>query len=165
MKERLRLVAARIRQEIQELPPVVEKCQRAMRTAKSALQDQDLYLDSAALNLHDFYSGVERTLLHIAGAIDRAVPTGNHWHQELLLQMRTGAKSLRPAVLTEESVECLKEYLGFRHVVRNVYTFKFDPDRIDRLVDRLPACFEMLKRQFYEFADQLDAISGEISEL
>lgn len=165
MSERFRLVAARVRQEIQDLYPVVDKCQRAMRIAKLATRDQDLYLDSAALNLHDFYSGVERILLHIAGAIDRVVPTGNHWHQELLLQMRTDAKGLRPAALSEESLECLKEYLAFRHVVRNVYTFKFDLDRIDRLVDKLPACFELLTKQLNAFAEQLEAISGPIADL
>lgn len=61
----------------------------------------------------------------------------------------------------EEAIDCLKEYLAFRHVVRNVYTFKFDPDRIERLVEKLPPCFEMLKNQLQEFADKLDSISKE----
>jgi len=161
MKERYRLAAARIRQEMQDLHPIVEKCLRVMRTAKHVSQDQEIYLDSAALNLHDFYSGIERILLHIASLIDRTVPSGNRWHQELLNQVSINIKDLRPAVLTEEVNDCLKEYLAFRHVVRNVYTFKFDPDRIERLVEKLPGCFEMLKEQLQEFADKLESISKE----
>jgi uncharacterized protein YutE (UPF0331/DUF86 family) len=144
-----------------ELSAVVEKCHRAMRTARVATEDQDLYLDSAALNLHDFYSGIERIFVHIASTIDRVVPTGNHWHQELLHQMRTDASGVRPAVLSGQAVECLKEYLGFRHVVRNVYTFKFDAERVAVLVDRLHACFERVDKELKVFADRLDAIGGE----
>ena len=44
---------------------------------------------------------------------------------------------LRPPVLSSDFIELLDEYLRFRHVVRNVYTFSFDPERIGRLVKEL----------------------------
>lgn len=103
MNEKSRVVASRIRQELQDIRLIIGKCQRGMRAAKLTSQDQDLYLDSVALNLHDFYAGIERILRHIAGTIDKVVPAGNQWHQELLLQMHTGVRGLRPSVLSDQA--------------------------------------------------------------
>jgi hypothetical protein len=44
--------------------------------------------------------------------------------------MTTEILPLRPAVISDETREALDEYRGFRHVVHNVYTFKFDPLKV-----------------------------------
>jgi hypothetical protein len=54
------IVADRIRQELGELERVVARTERAIEAARRRPEDQDLYVDSAALNLHDFYAGLER---------------------------------------------------------------------------------------------------------
>ncbi len=82
--------------------------------------DEDLYLDAVALNLHNFYTGLERVLYHIAATLDEAVPESRDWHQELLKQMAEERPQIRPAVISEETRELLDEYLRFRHVVRNI---------------------------------------------
>lgn len=46
-----------------------------------------LYLDAVALNLHNFYNGIERILEIIATVIDKKIPEGDKWHQNLLQQM------------------------------------------------------------------------------
>ena len=38
-------------------------------------------------------------------------------------------------------------------MVRNVYTFSFDPERIGRLVKELEAVFEQTKQELSAFAD------------
>lgn len=53
-------LAERIRQELAELARVVNRAERAVRAARERLEDQDLYIDAAALNLQDFYAGLER---------------------------------------------------------------------------------------------------------
>ncbi|WP_416672242.1 ribonuclease toxin HepT-like protein [Egbenema bharatensis] len=42
--------------------------------------------------------------------------------------------SVRPAVLSFETRDRLDRYRGFRHVVRNVYTFNLDPEQIGLLI-------------------------------
>lgn len=49
----------------------------------------DYYLDSVALNLHGFYSGLERVFEKVASTIDGSVPSAANWHRELLNQMAT----------------------------------------------------------------------------
>ncbi len=54
------VVASRIRQELTDLERVVTRAERAITATHQRPEDQDLYIDSAALNLHDFYTGLER---------------------------------------------------------------------------------------------------------
>jgi hypothetical protein len=57
--ERYRMIATRIRQEIQAGEWVVARAQRAVACAREHPADRDLYLDAAVLNLHDFYTGLD----------------------------------------------------------------------------------------------------------
>jgi hypothetical protein len=63
---------------------------------------------------------------------------------------------VRPAVISGDTFLTLNEYRGFRHVVRNVYTFKFDPDRIGRLVDNAPEMLHQVSSELLAFADFLE---------
>jgi hypothetical protein len=152
---RYTVVAGRIRQELTELERVVARAERAGKAARQASADQDLYLDAAALNLHDFYTGLERLFQQIAATVDGSVPEGREWHRELLRQMQTALPSLRPQVLSVESARKVDEYLRFRHVVRSIYAFDFDPERIEPLVEQLRPCFERVHAELLAFADFL----------
>lgn len=98
---------------------------------KAVKQDDDFYLDSVALNLHAFYSGLERIFEKLASTIDGVVPSTANGHQELLTQMQTEIPSVRPAVISSPLKEALEEYRGFRHVVRNAYTYRLKPEKLN----------------------------------
>ena len=147
-------LASRIRDEIDELERILarmsEGWQRAQRT------NDEYYLDGVALNLHGFYTGLERIFEQIAGLIDNSVPQGENWHQLLLQQMVQEEPGIRPAVISEAVYKQLNEYRGFRHVVRNVYTSKFDPVRIGKLVLAAPDIFGKVRAELLAFANFLD---------
>lgn len=44
----------------------------------------------------------------------------------LLTQMAKEIAEVRPAVISYSVQSDLDEYRGFRHIVRNIYTYKFD---------------------------------------
>jgi hypothetical protein len=91
-----------------------------------------------ALNLHGLYSGLERIFEKIASTIDGSVPSGVNWHQELLNQMAVEVPRIRPAVISVDlKKDDLEEYRGFRHVVRNVYTYRLDPEKLRPLVKNI----------------------------
>ncbi|MBN1886739.1 MAG: hypothetical protein JW850_02070 [Thermoflexales bacterium] len=160
MMERYALVSGRIRQGLGDLERVVGRVEAAIDAARQRPGEQDFYLDSAALNLHDFYAGLERVLRYVASQVDQNVPTGVEWHRELLRQMNAEISRVRPPVLSAESVCALDEYLRFRHVVRNVYTFNFDPERIERLVKQLRPCFERIQADLLVFAEFMDGLAA-----
>jgi len=151
-------MAARIRQELAELERVVARTERAIAAARQRPEDQDLYLDSAALNLHDYYAGLERIFRQIAATVDQSVPSGHDWRRELLRQMVVSLPQIRPQVLSAEAAKAIDEYLRFRHIVRNIYTFEIDPDRVEDLVQRLRPSFEQTRTELLAFADFLEQL-------
>jgi hypothetical protein len=155
------VLAGRIRKELEDMKRVVARSQRAMDTARHNPQDADLYLDSAALNLHDAYSGFERLFKQIAATVDGNVSSSPEWHRELLEQMGLDLPQVRPPVLTADSIRILDEYLRFRHVVRNVYTFSFDAERVGRLVKELNTAFDQIEKELLVFTDFLEKVGGE----
>jgi hypothetical protein len=159
VSEQYRVLAGRIHRELEELGRVVTRAERALEAARQRPEDQDLYLDSAALNLHDFYSGLERVFSLIASSVDESVPRGHEWHRELLRQMGTDIPQVRPAVLSAQTVQNLEEYLGFRHVVRHIYAFEFDFERVERLVRHLRPLFERVSTELEAFANLLERLS------
>jgi hypothetical protein len=151
-------LAARIRQELDDVERLVSRAERALIAARRNSEDQDLLVDSAALSLHDFYAGIERIFVQIATNVDDSLPVGPGWHHDLLDQMTQDLPGKRPPVLTSELAESLDEYLRFRHVVRHVYAFVFDADSIRRLVDQLGNTFERLREEFENFVRILEQV-------
>jgi hypothetical protein len=156
---RYRLLAERLRVELQALQRVVARTEGAVALARKRPAEQDYFLGSAALDLHAFYTGVERMLELIASDLDESRPTTPHWHHDLLAQMSLAIPDMRPAVLRAETSAALTEYLEFRHVVRNVYTFNLRPDRVAELVKDLRPTYRLVEADFLGIARFLDAIA------
>ena len=160
MIESYLVLANRIRKELEDIELIVTRAERAVVAARRNPQDQDLLVDSAALNLHDLYSGLERIFQQIAATVDGSLPAGLEWHRELLQQMRVDLPKLRPPVLSDEIAGDLEEFLRFRHGVRNVYTFRFDPEQIARLVNKVRTIFAQVQKELEVFARFLEMIGG-----
>ena len=148
-------LAERIRQELVELDHVVVRISEAWQRARRS--GDDFYLDSVALNLHGFYSGIERILVRLAETLDGNLPKGENWHQALLVQVSNEVAGIRPAVISQQTLKRLDEYRGFRHVVRNVYTFHFDEAKLEKLVLGAGDVFAQVRAEILAFADFLDA--------
>ncbi len=154
MSERLLRLAQRIRVECQEVSRVLDRAREGWRRSLSS--SDDLYLDGVALNLHGFYAGLEQLFEKIVASIDGDVPSGENWHQLLLRQVADELPGVRPAVISDDTRRALDEYRGFRHVVRNVYTFRFDPAKIQRLVEEAPRVFAQAHAELLAFADFIE---------
>jgi hypothetical protein len=153
MSERLAL-AGRIRAALEEVKTTVNRT--VMLAEKARRSGDDDYWDAVALNLHGFYSGVEQIFEDIARTIDGGLPSGAEWHTSLLRQMTVEMGKLRPAVIEVETRQCLDEYRGFRHIVRNVYAFNLRPARLNELVNDTPNCLASLTSDLLAFADFLE---------
>ena len=154
MSDRLRHLAVRIHDELEDLDRAVGRVREGWH--RTQLSNDDYYLDGVALNLHGFYGGLERIFELIAIAVDGVKPEGENWHQALLLQVAAERPPARPAVISESVCERLNAYRGFRHVVRNVYTFKFDATKVGILVEGLPQLFAQLRAEVEAFAAFLE---------
>lgn len=151
--------AERICRELENIEEVVTRVRRALEAAGGDAVDRDLHWDAIALNLHSFYTGLERVLRHIAVQVDGHLPEGGEWHQELLRQMTIPLPRVRPAVFSNATSQRLDEYLRFRHVVRNIYAFEFDPQRIKPLAEALTDDFAQIKGELAVFIDYLKGLA------
>jgi hypothetical protein len=147
-------LAKRIRDSLDDLLLVIQRIEEGWKKYQNSMDDY--YLDGVALNLHGYYSGLERVFELVATTVDRTKPEGGHWHKDLLKQMTQEIPSIRPAVLSEESFAQLEDYRGFRHIVRNVYTYKFDPEKVKTLVEKIPHFSPHLMAELKAFAAFLE---------
>jgi hypothetical protein len=146
----------RIRGEVADLDGAVDKVRRAWSAAQLASADQDLYLDSAALSLHSFYSGLEGSFELIAKSIDRVALDGETWHRDLLRRMAMELPDTRPAVISTDNALKLLEYLRFRHLVRNIYATSLSATKMAGLVDGLATLWQSVRQELLAFADLLE---------
>jgi len=160
VSKRFLKLSKRIRDELVDLDHLVERARKGWYQAQRS--GDDLYLDGVALNLHGFYEGVERLFELIATIVDGSMPQGADWHQVLLQQMASEGMHVRPPVISEATRNTLDEYRGFRHIVRHIYTFKFDPAKMQRLVEKSPAALAQVREELLAFADFLDRLAQEM---
>jgi hypothetical protein len=121
-----------------------------------------LFYENLALKLHNFYTGCERIFQTVVSELNGAPPSGFDWHRRLLERMGA-AWGGRPAVLSAVSVEGLREYLAFRHVVRNIYGFELDVERIADLLGRYPEVWRQVEADFERFIAWLVALADQLA--
>jgi len=92
-------LSERIRGETVELDRIVRRAEDVWREASRNISEQDIYLDSVALNIHSFYSGMEKLFELISYRIDNNRPAGRTWHRDLLRKMTEEVQGVRPAVM------------------------------------------------------------------
>lgn len=120
-----------------------------------------LFYEVQALKLHNFYTGCERIFSLIVSEFNGGKPSGYDWHKRLLQRM-TVAQQERPPVISTETAQRLDEYLGFRHVVRNVYAFDLDTERVARLIQTYPAVWQQFEREIQEFITWLKELAANL---
>ena len=160
MIARYQVLSRRIELELEELERTQAAARRHWQTARTTAFDQDAYLNSVALNLHSFYSGLERIFELIAHELDGGVVGGDAWHTELLRQMALDVPDVRPPVIQMATADQLDEYRKFRHRIRNIYTTNLDPERMAHLVLHLPALWPQIRSELEIFARFLRGLAN-----
>ena len=146
-----------------DLEQVIARAERSWSQLHQEPSEPFAYVDSTALNLHSFYSGLEGLFELIARQVDHNLPAGETWHRDLLQQITEDLPSLRPAVISQETATTLDEFRRFRHLVRNVYTINLVPEKMGGLIEALPELWPKLRAELLAFADYLEALDEALS--
>lgn len=154
MNKKFLTLGSHIREELSEIRRSIQRAKQAWSLALN--EDDSLYLDSVALNLHDFYNGLERIFERIAENIDEIKPEGLNWHQEILRQMAMEIPKVRPAVISQDLREELDKYRAFRHIVRNIYAHNFRIDKIKDLIGNIDKILNKLEENLQIFCEFLE---------
>lgn len=153
----------RVQSELCNVQKTAQRVLDAWEGISQFPEQQSYYIDSVALNLHSFYNGLERILVVIARELDPIFPSGERWHRDLLEQMGREIPEKRPAILSEQTRGLLDEFLAFRHLIRSLYAFELDAERLKYLLDRLPEALSSATRDIEGFC-RLLSIAAEQSD-
>lgn len=126
---------------------------RALPAESARIPDlrESLSKRAMASILQDFYNACERIFHRIAADLEGGLPENGGWHRRLLASMATAAAGVRPAVISRELASTLDEYLGFRHVFRNIYGYELEGNRLRRLSQDLPNTAQRLEDELGAF--------------
>ena len=110
----------------------------------------EIELSALAATLHSFYTGIGNFFKRVSVELDGEALRGDNWHRDLLQRMKTPLPP-RPALLPETLHDELLEYLRFRHVFRNAYSFDLDWRKMSHLVLKLEETFRQLEQALDAF--------------
>jgi hypothetical protein len=142
-------LAKQINVEGEQLRRLIEIHSRLL--AKCASQPpNEIELSALAALLHSFYTGVENIFKRVAVELDGETPRGEAWHRQLLETM-AAPTSLRGALISESMRDTLSEYLAFRHVFRQAYSFDLRWEKMSGLVLNCEVTFRLLETELEAF--------------
>jgi len=155
-KEEIPVLVAEIKDELSKLDILLQKLSSQVnRTNKEEIAE------SAALRLHNFYTGCERIFKLIVSEVNGGVPHELDWHKRTLTQVSLEIEDIRPAVISLKTRKDLEELLRFRHIVRNIYGFELKPERIETLIALTISLFPRFTKEIENFMAFLSGIYNE----
>ena len=125
------LIKNRIEEELANIEKIVKKIHKVDQRIRLNNADQDFFIGDLALELHSFYTGLEKIFEDIGKTIDQSLSQSQRWHKDLLQQMTLDIQGVRPPIIQTQTYDLLMKYLEFRHLVRNLYSYHFDYQNID----------------------------------
>jgi len=134
-KKELPILLGEIELEIGRLQEVVGELQSLEASHDDNPPDKIRRMAAAGF-LHNLYNGMENCLLRIARGVDEHVPSGPEAHRELLDQMASDVKGIRPPVIGSSLHAALDEYRRFRHAFRHMYFFDLEWERMAPLMEK-----------------------------
>lgn len=99
--------------------------------------------------LQSFYNGIERIFVCIAEYLNGGIPEGVDWRHKLLPAMAEPTSN-RPAVISAELLEHLKQYKDFREAFRYAHYFRLSWEQTTPMVVNCPKVLEL-------FGTEIDA--------
>jgi hypothetical protein len=153
--DRLIDLIAELQSEILSIEKLAADLMETWKTLPKETREKKIYESAIALNLHNFYTGAEKVFERIADDLNGGVPGGREWHKRLLHSMTLELPDLRPPVISGETEIAMHEFLAFRHIVRNIYAFEIDSERLALLMKRFPNALMLFKGDVECFIDFL----------
>lgn len=127
--------------------PLLDSCENAAPTA--------IELSALAAMLHSFYTGIENIFKRVCVELGAEMPTGTAWHRELL-DLMSKPNDLPGIVISPELGRRLEEYLKFRHVFRQAYSFQLRWEKLSPLVFNCEETLRSVRAELRSFLEKGD---------
>ena len=138
----------------------IEAIQEVLKDLSSLKNNLDLdkidNTQKAAIGtfLMNFYVGVENIVKRISKEYYQTMPKGNSWHKELLNLPYTPPQGKDP-IFSQNIVNRLNPYRGFRHLFVSGFGFKLRLELMTSLINNIEFLWTDIKKAIEEFWDKL----------
>jgi len=153
MNEQVRLLQAEIRADIQ----AVEEAYKVLNSVSEHITEPKTGI-VVGYYLHVLYGLFESLFTRIATSFGNQITDKAQWPAQLLRRMTLNVEEVRPRVIGEETYECLGKLRRFRHLFRNAYILRFDPEQLALVLKdarRLERLYQYDMEKFLSFLDGL----------
>ena len=150
----LQNLASDIELELSKLAKLEARVQKVKQNIDAALEYADYFYESLALKFYNFYMGCERIFCCISTELSGDFSRSLNWDKRLFERMSIDLDE-RKAVISSEAASLLEEFLWFRHVVRSLYSYEVDAERVDRLLVKYPVAWAQVETDIRSFVDWL----------
>lgn len=156
-KARVATLIAELNADVEGLGDLAETNLRADGRIRHGATDE---LDWAALGytIQNIYNALESYFLRISRFFENDLPPST-WHRELVERMTIEIEGLRPRLLDSSLAQDIHELRAFRHVFRNIYGTRLDPERTRIVQNRVPSALTAFRRAHARFVTELRAVA------
>lgn len=160
MNERTRVATliAELNGDVESLGELAETNRKADGRIRHGATDE---LDWAALGytIHNLYNAMESYFLRVAKHFENDLPPAE-WHRALVERMTIEIEGVRPRLLNRSLAHDIHALRAFRHVFRNIYNTRLDPERIRIVQNRVPAALDAFRSAHARFVMELRTVAG-----
>jgi len=158
MKERILLLLREIEDLNLRQNNLYEKIDRSWKQFEESKEYS--FLVESAFYLNQLYSGFERIFQYIAEVFENTIE-GSRWHKNLLERMRLNIEPLRPALIRNDTYQCLDDLRTFRHFFRHAYEADLDPEKVSLVMNRAMRLRDFWSRDLTNFTNFLNKLAEE----
>jgi len=123
----------------------IERVLLEMPRPDSLKQLSSLELAGVAALIHNFYNGIENIFKQLVVSRGLSIPRGPSWHIDLI------EICVANQIISRNTSDMLKEYLGFRHFFSHAYSFDLDEERIAPLLEKIKDVHKALLQDISKF--------------
>ncbi|MGD1864043.1 MAG: hypothetical protein ACFB0D_05770 [Phormidesmis sp.] len=117
--------------------------------------DTPAQLESVAYQIHNLYCAVEDLLKLVASAFENNIGSSGGWHQVLLLRMSQPVEGIRPAFLSEPTLDVMNRLRNFRHMFRHAYGTDIELDQLRSNLVAGQKLYDLIAQDIDNFLSQL----------
>lgn len=113
-----------------------------------------------SMRIQQFYTAIEDLFKQIAKAFENHIENMSNFHKELLIRMNTEVPTIRPSVISNQSLLMLDKVRAFRHFVRHAYDCELNESELLTIQNRLKKEFAYIESDLKKFRFFIQTLSS-----
>lgn len=155
MKEKIAILKSSLTKDLKKINGLSRKFDSAYEWYLNSEEYSKLV--ESAFYVSQLYSGYEKIFQDVAKTFENNIEQ-DYWHKSILERMSLEIADIRPALISEESLECLNELRAFRHFFRHAYDADINDEKFRIIATSVSTLKKTIRDDLKKFLLFLDAI-------